>query len=236
VRQRTNDTINIWDELLLASSREPTTINYARVLAFLDLPIKSRNIVKMEDISYIPITFQIRNPESIKRKLNRWRQKHSKLDLLTEIKSRIEGKAPPSKITIIEVPTNRDPWCAIFVLMNNASFVLWLLNDSELEYRARKYPGFRWDKYDCKVIATGKKKFWESLAEWSHRAMQDPIRNADSGLFEYILLNGLTMADLKETTWRAHHKGYFTPTLTSFLAAFAKFFESIQKKPAKKIK
>ena len=233
---KSKESESVWDAILLGKSKEPSTIHFARLFALLDLPIKSRSDLKINGVSYIPITFENRNPESIKRKLNRWRQQNQGLNLSKEIQNLVDQKYSQYKFAILEIPTNRESICPLFVRTESTFFVLLLLNDVQAEFRFRKVPGFRWDKYECKVLKINKRKFWEKLGEWSHNAMSDPIRNADSGLFEYVLLNGLSMADLKETTWRARHKGFYSPTISSFTVALKKFLVGKARRTSKKIR
>lgn len=232
MKKQLNQDEDIWNSILLGPSQKTSTIHYAKLVTLFSFPIKTRNIIKLGKHSYIPIIFKPRDPNSVKRKLNRWKKKKMNFRPQEEIINIIKEKFSKSELTLIELPTSRQDVCPLFLISKN-SFQLILLTKIPLGPKKRRSlhsrPGFSWSGYYCVVFNLTPRKFWTTLGFWSRNSMQHPWLELDRGLFEYVLLDGLNMADLSRTNWKTKYKGYYFPTLLSFLKNLLTFFEGENK-------
>ncbi len=220
---------NIWDLLQLTAKPTRTrTIDYARLLGLIDVPLNKRSFIKIGGMQYTPINFfHTRKPESLKRKINRWKRNGKKLNLNTLFIELARSKFISGKIglNIIEIPTNRSEVRPIFFTTGTTFFLLLLSKDSEIK-NIFDADSFQWKTFNCVVIRLSEKKFWSVFGSWAHKAMTDPSLDLDHGLFEFTLLDGMNLLDITVKSWRTKNKKLYYNTLRSFIVAFGQFLEN----------
>lgn len=217
----------VWDYLFLhGKSKTPTAINFAKVLMVLDLPLKKRDCVTFGNLLYIPMKFTPRNPESIKRKLNRWKKKNSALDSQRNLVRLLQKSLflDLERINLIEIPTTRSNLIPLFLVTKDLFLLILMTKDSKISEVLSKGDCFIWKNYSCGVISLTKTKFWTTLGSWSLKTMSDSHKDLDFGLFEFVLLNDLNLLDIESRSWRRQYKGYYSESILSWMTSFTDFF------------
>lgn len=222
---------NIWEKLALYGGvKTPRTIDYSRLLVLLDLPVNPRNSIKLSGITYTPLTFKPRKPESMKRKLNRWKKGDSSKVSIREVQKTLEKNviSKLGDVQLIEIPTNRSSWRPIFFTDNkNVYLCLTLTKSNKVRALTKQYDGFAWKGFSCKIVRVSKSLYWRNLGKWAYYSMCHPDKELDHGLLEFTLLNGLNLLDIQSSGWKKRNCEYYKDSIESFIGDLKRVLVSL---------